>query len=47
MFPWKDPAVGLLSLKGFDCCEADLFSSCPRATTGGEIINMAGKVKLG
>lgn len=46
-FPWKDPAVSLLSLKGFDCCEAALFSSCPRATAGGEIINMAGKVKLG
>lgn len=46
-FPWNDPAVGLLSLKGCDCCEAALFPSCPRATAGGEIINMAGKVKLG
>lgn len=46
-FPWTDPAVGLLSLKGSGCCEAALFPSCPRATAGGEIINMAGKVKLG
>lgn len=46
-FPWNNPAVGLLSLKGSDSCEAALFPSRPRATAGGEIINMAGKVKLG
>lgn len=46
-FPWNAAAVGLLSLKGSDCCEAALFPSCLRATAGGEIINMAGKVKLG
>lgn len=43
--PWKVPAVSLLSLKSSDCCEAVLFSSRPRATAGGEVINMAGKVE--
>lgn len=47
LFPWKVPAVSLLSLKSFDCCEVVLFSSCPRAAAGGEVINMAGKMELG
>lgn len=46
-FPWKVPAVSLLNIKSCDCCEAVLFSSCLRATAGGETINMAGKVELG
>lgn len=46
-FPWKVPAVSLLRLKSFDCCEAGLFSSRLRANAGGEVINMAGKVELG
>lgn len=44
--PRKVPAVSLLSIKSFDCCEAVLFSPCLRATAGGEVINMAEKVEL-
>lgn len=43
-FLGKIPALGSSGLKGSDCCEAGLFSSRPRATAGGEIINTAGKV---
>lgn len=46
-FLGKIPTLGLSTLKGSDCCEADLFSSRPRATAGGKIINTAGKVKRG
>lgn len=46
-FPWNGTAVGLLSLKGSDCCEAALFPPRLRAAAGGGIVNAAGKSESG